>query len=82
LDLNARGEWFYDPHGVHTGTAGKFGETTLGLAYSPTRWVTFRPEVRGDFAGQPTYGAQGAAHHDRNQVSAAIDMIFKFSAIR
>jgi hypothetical protein len=82
LDLNARGEWFDDPHGVHTGTAGEFGEATLGLGYRPTRWLTFRPEIRGDFAGQRSFGPQGAAHHDRNQATAAIDMIFKFSAIR
>jgi len=82
LDLNARGEWFYDAHGVHTGVAGQFGETTLGLSVMPTRWITFRPEVRGDFSGQPSFGPVGAANHSRNQLSAAFDLIFKFSAIR
>lgn len=82
LNLNLRGEWFDDPHGLHTGTAGVFGETTVGLGYSPTHWVTFRPEVRGDFGGQPSFGPKGSSHYDRNQASAAIDVIFKFSAMR
>jgi hypothetical protein len=82
LDMNARGEWFYDIHGVHTGVAGHFGESTLGLSVMPTRWITFRPELRGDFSGQPSFGPVGAANHSRNQLSAAFDMIFKFSAIR
>jgi hypothetical protein len=82
FDLNARGEWFYDAHGVHTGVAGQFGETTLGLSIMPARWVTFRPEVRGDFSGQPSFGPVGAVNHSRNQVTAAFDVIFKFSAIR
>jgi hypothetical protein len=82
LDLNARGEWFYDVHGVHTGVAGHFGETTLGLGIMPARWITFRPEVRGDFSGQPSFGPVSAATHSRNQLSAAFDLIFKFSVIR
>ena len=82
FDLNARGEWFYDAHGVHTGVAGHFGETTLGLSVKPARWITFRPEVRGDFSGQPSFGPVGAANHSRNQLSTAFDVIFKFSAIR
>jgi hypothetical protein len=82
LDLNARGEWFYDAHGVHTGIAGEFGETTLGLSVMPTRWITFRPEVRGDYSGQPSFGPASAATHSRNQLSVAFDLIFKFSVIR
>jgi len=82
LDLNARGEWFYDVHGVHTEVAGHFGETTLGLGIMPARWITFRPEVRGDFSGQPSFGPVSAATHSRNQLSAAFDLIFKFSVIR
>ncbi|WP_420236133.1 outer membrane beta-barrel protein [Telmatobacter bradus] len=82
MDINLRGEWFGDPQGVHTGTSGQFGETTLGLAYRPASWVTFRPEIRGDFASRPAFGPQGSTHLDRNQATAAIDVIFKFSAIR
>jgi hypothetical protein len=82
LDLNLRGEWFYDVHGVHTGVAGHFGEVTLGLGMMPARWITFRPEVRGDFSGQPSFGPVSASVHNRNQLSAAFDVIFKFSAIR
>jgi hypothetical protein len=82
LDVNLRGEWFYDVHGVHTGVAGQFGETTLGLGVMPARWITFRPEVRGDFSGQPSFGPVSAAVHSRNQLSAAFDVIFKYSAIR
>jgi hypothetical protein len=82
FDLNARGEWFYDAHGVHTGVAGHFGETTFGFSIMPARWVTFRPEVRGDFSGQPSFGPVGAVNHSRNQLTAAFDVIFKFSAIR
>lgn len=82
LDVNLRGEWFYDVHGVHTGVAGQFGETTLGFGIMPARWLTFRPEARGDFSGQPSFGPVSAAVHRRNQLSAAFDVIFKFSAIR
>lgn len=82
LDLNTRGEWFYDAHGVRTGTAGHFGEAAMGTTYMPSRWIEFRPEIRGDFAGQPSFGPVGASHLDRNQLTVAGDLIFKFSAIR
>ncbi|WP_035353701.1 outer membrane beta-barrel protein [Edaphobacter aggregans] len=78
LDLNTRGEWFYDQHGVRTGVPGTFGETTVGVNVMPTRWISFRPELRGDFAAQPSYGHVGSAGHKQNELSAAFDVIFKF----
>jgi hypothetical protein len=82
LDLNARGEWFHDAHGVRTGTAGHYGETTLGLSVMPTRWITLRPELRGDFAGQPSFGPVNSTVRAHNQLTAGGDLIFKFSVFR
>ncbi len=82
LDINARAEWFHDAHGVRTGTAGQYGESTLGLGIMPNKWITFRPEVRGDFAGQPSFGPASSTVHTRNQFTAAGDLIFRFSALR
>jgi hypothetical protein len=72
LDLNTRGECFDDKQGARTGIAGTYGETTIGLNVMPVSRINFRPELRGDFATQPSYGTVGSAHHKENQVSAGV----------
>ena len=78
LDLNARGEWFRDEHGVRTGRPGTFSEVTVGVDLMPKSWMSFRPEVRGDFAAQPSYGRFGGGPHKPNEFTAAIDLLLKF----
>jgi hypothetical protein len=78
LDLNARGEWFRDERGVRTGLPGIFSEATWGVNVVPNKWISLRPEVRGHFAAQPSYGRVGSSPHKPNEFSAAIDLIVKF----
>jgi Putative beta-barrel porin-2, OmpL-like. bbp2 len=78
LDLDARGELFRDEHGARTGIPGTYGETTIGLNLMPVSWMNLRPEVRADFATQPSYGTVGSANHKRNQLTAACDFLIKF----
>ena len=75
--VNTRGEWFSDPHGVRIATPGSYGEATLGLSLHPTRWISFRPEVRGDFSGQHSFGSADNSVRHRNELSVAFEMIYK-----
>ena len=74
-----RAEWLRDERGAMTGFAGNLYENTWGLAITPwakdkvLKNLTFRPEFRWDFACQPAFGDD-----HRNQLTAAIDVIFKF----
>ena len=76
-DLQSRAEWFRDVRGTRTGVNTNFSEVTLGVNYHPTPWLEFRPEIRGDFAGQPAYGFNGAKT-DRNQLTGAASFLVKF----
>ena len=78
LDLNTRGEWFRDERGVRTGRAGTFSEATVGVTIMPTRRINIRPEIRGDFSSVNAYGRVGGGSHKPNELSAAVDFIFKF----
>jgi hypothetical protein len=78
LDLDARGELFRDEHGARTGIPGTYGETTIGLNLMPVSWMNLRPEVRADFATQPSYGTVGSANHKGKQLTAACDLLIKF----
>jgi hypothetical protein len=78
LDLNVRGEWFRDERGVRTGLPGTFSEATIGVNVMPNKWISLRPELRGDFAAQPSYGRLGGGPHKPNEFSAALDLICKF----
>ncbi|MBY0460075.1 MAG: outer membrane beta-barrel protein, partial [Gemmataceae bacterium] len=60
LTSTARVELFQDTKGARTGFKGLYTELTYGLAYSPTRSLTFRPTIRYDhnntsrpFEGKP-----------------------------
>jgi Putative beta-barrel porin-2, OmpL-like. bbp2 len=78
LDLNTRGEWFYDKQDARTGIAGTYEETTIGLNVMPVSWINFRPELRADFATQPFCGTVGSAHHRENKLTVACDLLIKF----
>ncbi len=77
LDLNSRAEWFQDSGGTRTGIDTDYVGITLGLNYHPNRFVEFRPELRGDFAGQPAFGGNNTAIYE-NQLTAASSVLFKF----
>ena len=55
LDINVRGEWFDDVRGTRTGIDTDYAEVTLGLNWHPIKCFEFRPEIRGDFAGEPAF---------------------------
>jgi Putative beta-barrel porin-2, OmpL-like. bbp2 len=82
LYLRARGEWFSDPHGVRNETPGTYSEATAGINYMPISWLNFRPEIRGDFAGQRSFAASLGGPARRNQLTVAFDLIVKFDAFR
>lgn len=78
LDLNMRGEWMHDANGIRTHFRGTFGESKVGLNVMPKPWISFRPEIRGDFASAPVFGPMDATTHRRNQLTAGGDLIIKF----
>jgi len=82
LFVNTREEWLSDPHGVRNETPGTYSEATLGLNVMPVAWLNFRPEVRGDFAGQRSFAASLGGRATRNQLTVAFDLIIKFDAFR
>ena len=76
-DLNFRAEWFDDVKGTRTGIATDYSEVTLGLNWHPNRWLEVRPELRGDFAAAPAYGANGT-HNHFSQLTGGISALVKF----
>jgi Putative beta-barrel porin-2, OmpL-like. bbp2 len=82
LFINTRAEWFSDPRGVRNETPGTYSEATLGLNVAPVSWINFRPEVRGDFAGQRSYAASLGGPPRRNQLTVAFDVIVKLDVFR
>lgn len=77
LDVNARAEWFDDHKGTRTGVSTNYSEVTLGMNWHPFKWLEFRPEIRGDFAGAPAYGV-GRAHTHYSQLTGGISALVKF----
>jgi hypothetical protein len=77
LDLNLRGEWFDDVQGTRTGIATAYEEGTIGFDYHPYKWVSFRPEIRGDFADERAFGP-GPVPTNKSQLTVAFDLLFKF----
>jgi hypothetical protein len=82
LFINTRAEWFSDPHGARNEKPGTYSEATLGLNFMPVNWINFRPEVRGDFAGQRSYAPSLGGPPRRNQLTVAFDVIVKFDVFR
>ena len=77
LDAQFRAEWFDDVRGTRTGIDTNYEEVTLGLNWHPIRCLEFRPEIRGDFAGDPAFGANGT-HTHRSQLTGGISALLKF----
>jgi hypothetical protein len=77
LDFNVRGEWFDDVRGTRTGINTDYAEVTLGLNWHPFKCLEFRPEIRGDFAGENAFGGNGVPTH-RSQLTGGISALVKF----
>jgi hypothetical protein len=77
FDLLCRAEWFDDVKGTRTGVNTNYSEVTLGLNWHPVKFLEIRPEIRGDFAGTPAFGVNGA-HTDRSQLSGGVSFLVKF----
>jgi Putative beta-barrel porin-2, OmpL-like. bbp2 len=77
LDTLLRAEWFDDVKGTRTGVNTNFAEVTLGLNWHPIKCLEVRPEIRGDFAGAPAFGVNGA-HTDRSQLTGGVSFLVKF----
>jgi hypothetical protein len=75
--LNTRLEWFSDPHGVRIAIPGTYSEATVGMSLHPRPWINFRPELRGDFSGQKSFGAADSTTRHRNQMGVAFELTFK-----
>jgi hypothetical protein len=75
--LQTRLEWFADTHGARAAIAGSYGEATLGITFLPKSWLEFRPEMRGDFSGQKSFGAADSSIRHRNQLSMGFELLFK-----
>ena len=75
--LHMRVEWFADPHGSRAKIPGTYGEATAGIALHPKPWFEFRPEIRGDFSGQQSFGAADSTLRHRNQLSAGFELLLK-----
>jgi Putative beta-barrel porin-2, OmpL-like. bbp2 len=75
--LHTRLEWFADPHGSRAAIPGTYGEATAGIALHPRPWFEFRPEIRGDFSGQHSFGAADSTLRHRNQLSAGFELLLK-----
>lgn len=77
FDALIRGEWFDDVKGTRTGIDTDFAEVTLGANWHPIKCLEIRPEIRGDFAGTPAFGVNGA-HRERSQLTGGISALIKF----
>jgi hypothetical protein len=77
LDANFRAEWFDDVHGTRTGVSTDYAEATFGINWHPCKYIELRPEIRGDFAGAPAFGVNGA-HTHHSQLTGGISTLVKF----
>jgi hypothetical protein len=77
VSLNSRLEWFDDPHGTRAVIPGVYSDAAAGLTFYPNAWCELRPEIRGDFAGQNSFGASDSGIRRRNQLTAALEVLFK-----
>jgi hypothetical protein len=77
FDINIRGEWFDDVNGTRTGFATNYSEVTGGFNWHPIKCLEIRPEIRGDFAGTPVFGANGT-HTHRDQLTGGVSFLVKF----
>src|SRR5262249_35704188 len=74
LDTGLRTEWFDDPQGTVTGFPGNYTEVTINFDYHPKKWISLRPEVRGDLSdNHPVFNS-----NRKNQLTLAIDCLLKY----
>lgn len=78
LDFNVRADWFDDPEGTRTGFDTDYIAATLGVNWHPVRCLELRPEIRGDFAGEPAFGGGGSPGGNYSQLTGGISALFKF----
>ena len=73
-----RAEWFADDSGARIGVPGNYVENTVGLWLTPwpehpvLKNLSLRPELRWDHSDQAVFG------NDHDQMTVAMDLIFKF----
>jgi hypothetical protein len=77
VTLQTRLEWFSDPHGTRVAIPGVYSEATLGVTFRPKPWIEFRPEIRGDFSGQSSFGSADTSVQHRNQFSEGFEVLIK-----
>ncbi|MDP1772462.1 MAG: porin [Methylobacter sp.] len=73
-----RGEWFRDSNGtlLNIGSAGNYYALTAGVNWKPQGWLTFRPEVRYDWAGSNALTFNNRTQNQ--QLEVAMDMVIEF----
>lgn len=77
VDVLGRAEWFKDVKGTRTGFDTDYSAVTLGFNWHPNQYLEIRPEIRGDFAGDPVYGGDNTAR-DSSQLTMAFSALLKF----
>lgn len=76
--LSLRGEYFDDKDGYRTGFSQKWKETTLTVAYLPTKNIEVRGEIRGDRSNQSTFLKSDGVTTSNTQRSAGLEFLYKF----
>jgi hypothetical protein len=72
-----RYEWFYD-NGTRTDFDTDYFAGTVGALWLPRKNMMLRPELRGDVAGVPAFGILNNPDRKRQQLTAAMDLVFTF----
>jgi hypothetical protein len=73
LTGNCRLEFFDDPQGQRTGFVGLYSALTVGITFKPIKWLSLRPEVRGD------YNSQTRPFEDKHGVvTATMDVLLRW----
>ncbi|WP_169980526.1 outer membrane beta-barrel protein [Tautonia rosea] len=78
FDVNFRADWFSDPEGTRTGFDTEYFALTLGTNWHPNRILEVRPEIRGDFAGEPAFGGGGAPGGNFSQLTGGVSFLVKY----
>lgn len=76
--LSLRGEYFDDKDGYRTGFVQKWKETTLTVAYLPTKNIELRGEIRGDRSDHSTFLKSDGVSTSNTQRSAGLEFLYKF----
>jgi len=78
VDAQARLEWFDDIDGTRTGFPSNYWALTTGIDWHPQSWLSFRPEIRGDFAGERAFGPAGTLDRTDHQLSVGLECLIRF----